>query len=281
MSLVLSSLKAYICWIKVLLSAPLTASSISLFGLLCSATLCLQITICWCRPGNLGCKAARPVPAVGSVMVAHGLPPSEVMRHDGFDGHVMPRAVRERGVHKQSGASVSLLCLIHGGGPGRQHEIKPSSHCRLYTTVRLERDKHCLGGRVCTCGQNSGLLRFCCSKVSQDQSVFFQLSCYMLFLDSALQITSHLYWFWHNLLHLKPSRLFSRFPPFVFLIFFAHFNSVMHELCSLASSCTLTFAYAWGDSLQSMPNDILSQLCECVSCSSRRPSAGTHSRVTG
>lgn len=75
MSLVLSSLKAYICWIKVLPSAPLTASSISLFGLLFSATLwflshLLQITICWCWPGNLGCKAARPVPAVGSAMVA-------------------------------------------------------------------------------------------------------------------------------------------------------------------------------------------------------------------
>lgn len=165
MSLVLLSLKAYICWIEVLLSVPLTASSISPFGLLFSATLwfrshLLQITICWCWPGNLGCKAARPVPAIGSVMVAHGLPPSEVMRHDGFDGHVIRWAVRERGVHKQSGASVSLLCLIHGGGPGRQHGIKPSSHCRLYTTVRLERDKHCLGGRVCTCGQNSGLWGF-------------------------------------------------------------------------------------------------------------------------
>lgn len=152
---------------QVLFSVLLPALSFSLFELLLSATLSffphlVQITICsgsW--SGDLACKAARPVPALGPgmVMVVHGLPSSEVMRLDKFNSRVKRRAVGERGVHKQSGArlSVSLRCLIRGGGPVRQHEIKLSNCCRLYTTVRLERDKHCLGGRVCACGQNGGL----------------------------------------------------------------------------------------------------------------------------
>lgn len=39
----------------------------------------------------------------------------------------------------------------------RQHDIKLSKRCRLYTTVRLERDKHCLGEGVRSCGQRSGV----------------------------------------------------------------------------------------------------------------------------
>lgn len=126
-----------------------------------SVTLCKSPSARMVGRGDPACKAARPVPASGSmmVMVVHGQPPSEVTKHDRCDSHVKHW---ERGVLKQSGTrlSVSLRSLIHGGGPVRQHEIKLSSCCRLYTTVRLERDKQCLGGRVHACGWNSGLWGF-------------------------------------------------------------------------------------------------------------------------
>ncbi len=173
----------------------------------------MQITTCsggW--SGDPACKAARPVPASGSmmVMVVHGWPPSEVTKHDGCDSHVKHR---ERGVPNQSNArlSVSLRSLIHGGGPVRQHEIKLSSSCRLYITVRLERDKQCLGGRVHACGWNSGLCGFPAQRsVKTSQEYFFEWAVTCCFWMELYKAMLHRYLFTENSFYPKLFIYFSK-----------------------------------------------------------------------
>lgn len=105
-------------------------------------------------------------------------------------------------------------------------------------------------------------VRFCCSKVSWDQSEYFAE------------------WLWHvgfglwkvlpysfiTPFCLKVSGLFSKLSFFVSCNWFTSppiLMLLLHEPCCLAASCALTFAYAWGGPLQSMQSDILPQLCWC------------------
>lgn len=93
---------------QVLLSVLLLALSPPLFLNFCQVQLfhfffshLVQITVCsgsWL--GSPACKAARPVPALGPVMVmaTHWLPSSEAMRHDKFSRRVK-RVGRKRCSH--------------------------------------------------------------------------------------------------------------------------------------------------------------------------------------
>lgn len=85
-----------------------------------------------------------------------------VWQDDGLDCRVEQKKLHRKmpSPDKRVRFSVSLWSVIHGGGPLTQHEIKLSSNCWLCTTVKLERNKQCLGGRVHSCGLNSGLWGF-------------------------------------------------------------------------------------------------------------------------
>lgn len=125
--------------------------------------------------------------------------------------------------------SVSLWSLIHWL---RQHEIKLSNPCRLYTTVRHERDKHCLGGRMPACGKNSGLWGLLLK--GQSKPVFF-LSCYVAF-GCCCAKRQHIYRFWHNTLDFN--LLLSNFlPPGAHSLSRSSYNSAWAGFLG-----TLTFA---------------------------------------
>lgn len=165
MILVLSSSKACICLITLLLSLLWPHSSPP-FELLLSMALSFfyhlsQIPVCsrsWSDDPALHSSWASFGVGItwwwcwrtGDIPQRRwGMTASIVMRSaERWEKEVSPNKV-ERG----------RVCRS-GGGPVRHHEIKLSSRCWLYTTVRLERDKHCLGETVCACGQNSGLWIF-------------------------------------------------------------------------------------------------------------------------
>ena len=159
-------------------------------------------------------------------------------RHDGCDSHVKHGPTRERGVPKQNSArlSVSLQSLIRGGGPVRQHEIKLSSRCWLYTAVKPERDKQCLGGREHSCGQNSGLWGFVAQRsVRTSQSIFLNELWHVGFGWSSQKRCT----IYHNSPHLMLSRFFFNFSPSVSVNRFTSLfpSSPSYILILLCMSC--------------------------------------------